>query len=95
MDDSYAEAHALLGFLYTMTKQYEKGIAQAEKAVALNPNSAESHMRLGKTLSFAGRWEESIPEYKKAIRLDPIPQNIYFYSLGIVLLLYGAIRGGN
>jgi adenylate cyclase len=83
LDDSYAEAHALLGYLYTMTKQYEKGIAQAEKAVALNPNSAESHMRLGKTLSFAGRWGESIPVYKKAIRLNPIPQNIYFYSLGI------------
>ncbi|MDH3557633.1 MAG: tetratricopeptide repeat protein, partial [Deltaproteobacteria bacterium] len=83
LDDSYAEAHALLGYLYTMTKQYEKGIAQAEKAVALNPNSAESYMRLGKTLSFAGRWGESIPVYKKAIRLNPIPQNIYFYSLGI------------
>jgi adenylate cyclase len=83
LDDSYAEAHALLAYLYTMTKQYDKGIAQAEKAVAINPNSAESHMRLGKTLSFAGRWEESIPVYKKAIRLNPLPENIYLYSLGL------------
>jgi adenylate cyclase len=83
LDDSYAEAHALLAYLYTMTKQYDKGIAQAEKAVAINPNSAESHMRLGKTLSFAGRWEESIPVYKKAIRLNPVPENIYLYSLGL------------
>jgi adenylate cyclase len=83
LDDTYAEAHALLGYLYSMTKQYDKGIAQAEKAVALNPNSADAHMRLGKTLSFAGRWEDSIPEYKKAIRLNPVPPHIYLYSLGL------------
>ncbi|NIQ91086.1 MAG: tetratricopeptide repeat protein, partial [Deltaproteobacteria bacterium] len=46
---------------------------QAEKAVALNPNSAMAHFFLGKTLFFAGRVEESIPEYKKAIRLNPFP----------------------
>jgi adenylate cyclase len=83
LDDSYAEAHGLLGYLYSMTRQHDKGIAEAEKAVALNPNSADSHMRLGKTLSFANRWEESIPEYKKAIRLNPMPPNIYLYSLGL------------
>jgi TolB-like protein/Tfp pilus assembly protein PilF len=83
LDDTFAEAHGWLGFLYSITKQYDKGIAQAEKAVALNPNSAESHYRLGKTLSLAGRWEESIPEYKNAIRLNPIPPNMYLWSLGM------------
>jgi adenylate cyclase len=82
LDDAFAEAHGWLGFLYSMTKQYDKGIAQAEKAVALNPNSADSHYRLGKTLSLASRWEESIPEYKKALRLNPIPPNMYLWSLG-------------
>jgi adenylate cyclase len=83
LDDSFAEAHGWLGFLYSMTQQYDKGVAQSEKAVALNPNSAESHYRLGKTLSLAGRWEESIPEYKIAIRLNPIPPNMYLWSLGL------------
>jgi len=83
LDDTFAEAHGVLGFLYSMAKQYEKGVAEAEKAVALNPNSAESHVRLGKTLTFAGRFEESIPEYKKAIRLDPIPPQLYLWSLGL------------
>jgi adenylate cyclase len=83
LDDTFAEAHGALGFLYSMTRQYDRGIAQAEKAVALNPNSAESHYRLGKTLSFASRWEESIPEYKKAIRLDPIPPHHHLWSLGL------------
>ena len=62
---------------------------EAEKAVALNPNSADAHMRLGKTLSFAGRWEESIPEYKKALRLNPVPPNIYLYSLGLSYAMTG------
>jgi adenylate cyclase len=83
LDDTYAEAHGRLGFLYSMTRQYDKGVAEAEKAVALNPNSATAHFFLGKTLFFAGRWEESIPEYKKAIRLDPIPPHNYLWSLGL------------
>jgi tetratricopeptide (TPR) repeat protein len=83
LDETYAEAHGMLGFLYSMTRQYDKGIAEAEKAVTLNPNSAESHYRVGKTLSFAGMWEKSIPAYKIAIRLNPIPPNMYLWSLGL------------
>jgi adenylate cyclase len=89
LDDSLAIAHALLGYQYSMTRQYDKAVALAEKAVVLDPNSAESHMRYGKILTFAGRYEESIPEYKKAIRLNPIPPNLYLYSLGISYYLTG------
>jgi TolB-like protein/Tfp pilus assembly protein PilF len=83
LDDTFAEAHGRLGFIYSMIGKYDEGIAQAEKGVAVNPNSAMAHVMLGKTLSFAGRWEESIPPYKKAIRLNPIPPNLYIYSLGL------------
>ncbi len=72
-----------------MTGQHDKAVAEGEKAVALNPNSADSHMLFGKILTFAGRYEESIPEYKTAIRLNPIPPNIYLYSLGISYALTG------
>jgi TolB-like protein/Tfp pilus assembly protein PilF len=83
LDDTYAEAHGSLGFLYSITGQYDKAIAESEKAVTLNPNSARSHYMVGKTLSFAGMWEKSIPAYKKAIRLNPIPPNMYLWSLGL------------
>ncbi|MGD8687021.1 MAG: tetratricopeptide repeat protein [Syntrophobacterales bacterium] len=83
LDDTLAEAHGRLGYIYSMIGKYDEGIAQAEKGVALNPNSAMAHMMLGKTLSFAGRWEESIPVFKKAIRLNPFPTNFYVYSIGI------------
>jgi adenylate cyclase len=83
LDDTLAEAHGRLGFIYSMIGKYDEGIAQAEKGVAVNPNSAMARVMLSKTLSFAGRWEESIPPYKKAIRLNPIPPNMYLYSLGL------------
>ena len=40
LDDSYAAAHSILGFLYVMKKQYDKGIAECKQAIALEPNSA-------------------------------------------------------
>ena len=83
LDETFAEAHGHLGWLFSMTKQHDKALTEGEKAVTLNPNSADSHMRYGKILTFAGRYEESIPILKKAIRLNPIPPNIYLYSLGI------------
>jgi len=83
LDDTNVDAQGLLAFLYSMTRQYDKSIVQAEKALALNPNSAWAHFAVGKTLSFAGRWEESIPEYKKAIRVNPIPPGNQLWSLGL------------
>ncbi|MEN6319960.1 MAG: tetratricopeptide repeat protein [Syntrophaceae bacterium] len=83
LDDTYAEAHACLGWIFSMTGQHDQAVAEGEKAVALNPNSADSHMLFGKILAYAGRYEESIPELQRAIRLNPIPPNLYLYSLGI------------
>lgn len=83
LDETCAEAHGWLGFLYSMARQHDKALSQAEKAVALNPNSADAHLMLGKVHTFAARFEESIPPYKKAIRLNPIPPGFYLWSLGL------------
>jgi adenylate cyclase len=83
LDATNAEAHSLLGWIFSMNRQHDKAVTEGEKAVALDPNSAESHMNFGKILTFAGRYEESIPEYQTAIRLNPIPPNIYLFSLGM------------
>ncbi len=89
LDDTFALAHAFLGWTFSMTGQHDKAVAEGEKAVALNPNSADSHMVFGKILTFAGRYEESITELKTAIRLNPIPPNIYLFSLGMSYALTG------
>jgi adenylate cyclase len=74
LEDSLAQAHVTLGFLYVLYKgDHDKGIAEAELAVALEPNSRDAYMQLATQLVWAGRAEESISLFKKAMRLSPIP----------------------
>jgi tetratricopeptide (TPR) repeat protein len=82
LDDSLDLPHSLLGNIYLMSRQYEKAVAEEERAIALNPNGADAHAHLGMTLNYVGRPEEAIALLKKAIRLNPIPPNWYLFSLG-------------
>jgi len=72
LDDALAEAHGFLGFLYTQKREYEKGIAQGERAVALNPGDPTVLTYYAISLNFAGRSEEAITLLQKAIRLNPV-----------------------
>ena len=81
LDDSYAHAHSQLGLLYAMTRQYDKGIRQAEYSVELDPNSASANDLLGMTLSYAGRHQEAITFHLKAIRLEPLAPGNYYQHL--------------
>jgi adenylate cyclase len=80
LDDSYADAHGFLGFLYTMLRNHDKAIMEAQKGVALDPNGSRSHYYLGFSLRYAGRFEEAAQAIEKAIRLNPFPPVIYFRS---------------
>jgi adenylate cyclase len=74
LDDSLAHPHEILGKYYIMlNKDYEKGIAEAELAVTLEPNSVDAYTQLGINLRWAGRPAEAIPILQKAMRLSPIP----------------------
>jgi TolB-like protein/cytochrome c-type biogenesis protein CcmH/NrfG len=79
LDDSLANAHGLLGFLYTMLRQHDKGIAECKRAVALDLNGANSHAWLSTSLRYAGRHEEGLQAAEKALRLNPFPPEHYFF----------------
>jgi adenylate cyclase len=81
INESLVWGHSLLGWLFTLTRQHDKGIAACERAIALEPSSAQAHFYLGLVFRYAGRAEESITMYKKAIRLNPIPPSQYFQGL--------------
>jgi adenylate cyclase len=83
LDDSFVPAHCLLARLYAFIRQYDKAVAQAERAVAINPNSADAYDYLGLVLVQADRAEEAIPLIKKGIRLNPIPPKNYLYHLAL------------
>ena len=89
IDESLGRARGLLGFLYTMTGQNEKGIMEAESAITLEPNSDLAHQYLGLALRFGGRPNEAIPVIKKAIRLNPSAPGTYLFNLGLSYLFSG------
>jgi TolB-like protein/class 3 adenylate cyclase/Tfp pilus assembly protein PilF len=89
LDNSLALPYALLGFIYTLMRQHDKGIAECEQAVNLEPNSALAHYRYSLALNYAGRPKEAITMFKEAIRLDPIPVSLYYQSLTNAYCLTG------
>jgi tetratricopeptide (TPR) repeat protein len=70
-------------------RQHEKGIAELEKAIALNPNVADNHAWFGFVLHLNGRHKEGLMEIKKAIRLNPFPRSFYFMYLGNAYMYEG------
>lgn len=77
LDDRDWLAHALLGIAVLWThRQYDRGIEEQERAIALNPSAAASYQFLGCVLGFAGRPQEAIPKLKAAIRLNPHHQSM-------------------
>ncbi len=82
LDDLNPNAHAFRGWLYIMERQHEKGIATAEHALTLNPNSAEVYYLLGLTLNYGGSCEEAIKVFEKGLRLSPIPTADYLLVMG-------------
>jgi len=78
IDDSHDGAHSLLAGYYNMTRQYDKALSEAERAVALNPNASDARMIMGSILGNLSRWEESALYAKKSFRLNPFP-GAYLY----------------
>jgi adenylate cyclase len=90
LDDSLAHPHQILGKYYIMlNKDYEKGIAEAERAVTLEPNSADAYTQLGINLLWAVRPAEAIPIFQMAMRLSPIPPYACLFGLATCYRLTG------
>ena len=80
LDNTNADAVALVGHMSLLKRQHEKAIAEGERSISLAPNAANNYQLLAATLRFSGRAAEAIPLIKKAIRLEPYtPANFYFH----------------
>jgi Flp pilus assembly protein TadD len=69
--------------------QYEEAIAEAEQAIAVNPNDAEAQFAMGEILLFTGRSTEAVEHIKRAMTLDPKPPPVYFWYLGLAQFCQG------
>ena len=82
LNDSLPGAHLLLGWIHIGRKQHEHAIAEAERVVTLDPNSADGYAMFGQFLSFVGRPEEALGMIQKAMRLNPRYPVLYEFYLG-------------
>ena len=80
MDDSLPLAHGLISMFYTLKREYDKSIAEGERAVGLEPGGARAHLSYGMSLHYGGRPEEAIPVLQKAIRLNPWVKPVPSYT---------------
>jgi TolB-like protein/class 3 adenylate cyclase/Tfp pilus assembly protein PilF len=81
LDDSLPWAHRVLSYAYLLKKQHAQSIAEAERAVTLDPNDADSYWALAGTLTFTGRPQEAIGLVEKAMRLNPRYPAYYLHNL--------------
>ncbi|MGC2247695.1 MAG: protein kinase [Terriglobales bacterium] len=72
LDDSLAEAHAVLADSFATQWEWSAAEQEFKRALELNPNSANTHKLYWLYLSSQGRHDDALAEIKTAIRLDPL-----------------------
>ncbi len=74
LDENLAEAHAALGYSYTVfaPSNFSLGDRELRYAIELSPSLAVAHRHLGVSLARQGRLDEGLEEILKAHELDPL-----------------------
>jgi adenylate cyclase len=87
LDPDYADAYGMLALTHLNAGEHDKAIEMAEKAIALDPNSAENLGGVASAvMTKSGRPERAIELIKRAMRLCP------FYRPGLLRGLGTAYR---
>jgi tetratricopeptide (TPR) repeat protein len=71
MAPQHAFAHAILGLVQIVTNRAAQGIAECERALALDRNLAHAHALIGLGKNFLGRSAETEGHVHEALRLSP------------------------
>jgi tetratricopeptide (TPR) repeat protein len=71
LDNTLAEAHAVLGSLKVVEWDFAGAENEFKRAIELNPNYATAHQWYSELLARLGRNDEALAEVKKAYELDP------------------------
>src|SRR5688572_23634386 len=94
IDDPGANARALamLGNIHTVVGNYDAALADAERALQLNPSDALAHSLRGGILLWTGKIEESIAASEAARRFDPRLSPEGMFNLALAYYLAGRYR---
>lgn len=87
LDESYADAHHLLGLVYLKWLQYESAISELERALVLNPNDPGSYGALGEARLYTGQPDAAIEAIQNALRYNPKASPRNLINLGLAFYL--------
>jgi len=92
MAPQHAQAHMYLGVVYIFTFRVAQGIAECERALALDRNLANAHGWIGRGKFHLGRAEETEAHINEAFRLSPRDTFAYRWMMvmGIAKFWLGA-----
>jgi TolB-like protein/Flp pilus assembly protein TadD len=82
MKNPTSTAHALQSRRYLRLRLHEKAIAEAEHALALDPNDPTCHAAMAEALIYSGRSQEGIVYARNGMRLDPQNPSEYLLIMG-------------
>jgi tetratricopeptide (TPR) repeat protein len=89
---NHAVANETWGAVQIFTNRVAQGIAQCERALALDPNLAFAHGNIGLAKYFIGRNVETEAHIHEALRLSPrdVSANVWMMYAGVAKLWHGA-----
>jgi TolB-like protein/cytochrome c-type biogenesis protein CcmH/NrfG len=88
MKNPTSTAYRVASFIRVHNRRYEEAIADAERALSLEPNDTGSNENMAFVLIMAGRPQKAIDFAKKAMRLDPhnLANPLYYIGLSYFCL---------
>jgi adenylate cyclase len=89
LDDSNSTGLSLLSYVDWMQGRFDQAVADAQRAVAINPNSALGYQALSDALANAVEPEEALRAAERAMRLDPAAADYYAYCAGDAYIQMG------
>ncbi len=89
LDESLPAAHITLSYVYLYRRQYNQATTEAERTIALDPNSGQGYEALANIMGDSGRPAEAIDFVEKAMRLDPKARDFYLFYEGWIYTQMG------
>ena len=85
-------AHKIASAMLVANRRFDDAIAEAERAIAIDPNNPMGHLALAEVLIFSGSPAKAERLVRKAMRLDPQDPVPYLSILGKAQLGMGAVE---
>ncbi len=85
MRDPTPLAHEVASAMLLHAGQHDQALAEAQKAIAADPNDADGYVALASALSLSGRPAEALEAVEKGMRLNPHFPSSYAYQRGLAL----------